>query len=883
MQKTLYYFFLWLTIPLPIFAGEATDTVVAKQTKIVASRITSGIIMDGLLNESEWDKAQKVTEFLQRDPDQGKTPSHPTEVRILYDNEALYIGAMLYDSSPDSIIGRLGRRDSYSSSDKFYVFLDPYRDKQTGYYFWVNAAGSIGDGVLFNDDWDDDVWDGVWEATTTLLHNGWSVEMKIPFSQVRFNKQEKYTWGINLKRDIARRNERDYIVYTPRNGSGFVSRFVELHGLENLDPGKSLEVLPYLTTKAEYLKHAPGDPFNDGSVYTPGIGADIKYALSSSLTLNASINPDFGQVEIDPAVINLSDVETFFDEKRPFFIEGSSVYNFGQGGARNYWNFNFPFTRFFYSRRIGRNPQGSVPTADYARLPLGTHIIGAAKMTGKIGDGIDLGTISAVTSSEKAELQSNGKRSEAEIEPMTYYGVLRMKKEFNNSAQAIGFMANFTNRFFAEERLKNEINKNAFTFGVDGWSFLDSSKTWVFTGWMGVSHITGTKERITAVQRNSTHYFQRPDAKSYSVDSSANSLTGYAMRFYVNKQKGNWFLNSSFGMISPRFDVNDMGFLSRADYINAHIGSGYSFSEPTDWYRFAELGGAVFRSYNYDGDKIADGIFHFGYFELLNYYSINWNLGYNPETVNMRRTRGGPNSINPASFNYSFTLQSDNRNPIVLYGGYSKWKNKLENNNYYWTQIEWIPADNVSFSISPEFDNSTDEAQFIGSFSDLTANATYGKRYTFARIHLRTFSAGVRLNWTFTPALSIQLYMQPLISTGKYTEYKELSQAGTANYLTYGTNGSTYNAETNTADPDGSGPAPAISFGNPDFNYRSLRGNAVLRWEYNPGSVLYFVWTQNREDFENEGEYRFNRSLKRLVETTPENIFILKFTYWFNY
>ncbi len=850
--------------------------------KVTAFRLTKPIVIDGILDEVMWKNSEVITGFFQRDPDEGKPATEKTVVRICYDDDAIYIGARMFDNSPDSIVARLVRKDSYSNSDQFMVFFDPYNDKRSGYFFGLTAAGTFKDGVLFNDDWDDDSWDAVWEGKVNIDDKGWTAEMRIPFSQMRFQLSKDNIWGVNFKRNISRHNESDYLSYVPKTGSGFVSHFIDLEGLSNIKPQNKLEILPYVTAKSTFTKKEIGNPFNDGSSFLSDAGLDLKYGLGSNLTLNATINPDFGQVEIDPAVINLSDVETFFSEKRPFFVEGSSIFNFGRGGARNYWSFNFGNPDFFYSRRIGRDPQGSLPNYDYVDRPSGTHILGAAKLTGKIGD-FNVGVISALTKREFAEINFSGKKSNVEVEPLSYYGVLRAQKEFNDGKQAIGFMSTLASRSFSDNRLRDEINSSAFTGGVDGWTFLDESKTWVLTGWASMSSIKGNSKRILNVQQNSQHYFQRPDFNFESIDSSATSLTGFAGRLYLNKQKGNFFFNSAFGFITPKYDVNDLGFLWRTNVLNAHIGGGYTWTEPTDFYRYIEVGGAVFRTYDFDGNKISDGYFNFGFFQFLNYYSINWNLAYNPETFNNRATRGGPLMINLPGYQVSLNLRSDSRKDLVFRLNYFSYRQTDGANSWnVGPGIEFRPASNIFLSLSPRFNKNNEHAQYIGTFTDRFATNTFGNRYVFGELDQTTFSANIRLNWTFTPNLSLQLFVQPLISTGKYTNYKELALPGTFDFNVYGKNGSTFDKNNFIADPDGAGPAAKIDIGQQDFNFSSLRGNAVLRWEYSPGSVLFFVWTQTRTGFEENGEFQFGRSFGNLFDLHPDNIFLIKFSHWFN-
>ncbi len=853
------------------------------EKNIFAVRTDQLVKIDGLLNENVWKTSDYVSGFTQLDPNEGKTPTEKTIVWIAYDDQALYIAARMYDSSPDSIYANLVRRDENSNSDRFTVYIDSYNDKRSGNYFGITAAGTLTDGVLYNDEWDDITWDGVWEGKAKIDKEGWTAEIKIPFSQLKFKSDNIQTWGIDFKRDIARNHERDYLVYIPKNESGFVSRFANLNGIKNVKPADQLEILPYVTSKASYTAHDLNDPFNNGSKYTAGFGADVKYGIGSNLTLNASINPDFGQVEIDPAVINLSDVETFYDEKRPFFVEGSSIFNFGYGGSRSNWGFNWGSPDFFYSRRIGRTPQGSTPDADYTNYPDGTHILGAAKLTGKIDDNINLGVIQAVTQREYADLSINKNRSSAEVEPLSYYGIFRAQKDINEGAQGLGFISTITKRFFKDNRLKDEINSGAYTGGIDGWTFLDGDKEWVLTGWGGMSYVAGTQQRILDLQQNSQHYFQRPDSKILKLDSTATSLSGYAGRLTINKQKGNVFLNTALGVLSPGFDVNDLGFLWRTNLINYHFVSGYNWREPTDWYRSLQLGGAVFRSYNFDGQINWQGFFSFMNMTTLNYFDISMDGAYNPRTINDRGTRGGPVMLNLPGYQFDIYANTDTRNNFVFSAGYNSYTQ--ENNSKNWgvsVGVDYRPVANVLISISPNYSKNIDNSQYIDTFTDPLANVTYGKRYVFGELDQTTLSAGIRLNWTFTPNLSLQFYAQPLISTGKYARYKELAEPGTYNFNVYGENGSTYNKETHLADPDGNGPAESVDLGDNDFKFVSLRGNAVLRWEYLPGSVVYFVWTQTRSESYNDPEFQFGKVFTNLTDLHPDNIFLIKMTYWLN-
>ncbi len=833
----------------PLVAVDSPPPAPPAPQQLRAVRLTGGqaVSIDGALDEALWQTAERVTGFTQRDPTQGAVPTESTVVYIAYDDAALYIGARLYDAHPDSIVARLARRDQGTNSDRFQVYIDSYHDKRSGFYFGINAAGTLYDGTLFNDDWDDDTWDGVWEGKVTRDAQGWTAEMRIPYSQLRFVRQSQYVWGINFRRDIARKNEFDYIVYTPRDGRGFVSRFPDLIGIERIEPPRRLEIMPYATSRAAFTRQPAGNPFNDGSKLDPGLGADAKIGLGSNLTLNATVNPDFGQVEVDPAVVNLSDRETFFNEKRPFFVEGSSIFQFGFGGQSNFWGFNWSGPNFFYSRRVGRSLSvPGAPDKGYVDGPDGAHILGALKLTGKLAGSWNVGGLTAVTARERATLQDSlGARWGQEMEPLAGYGVYRAQKEFNKGRQGLGFISTVAGRAFDDPTLRDVRNSNSMTIGSDGWLFLDTAKTWVTTAWVAASRIGGSPARMTAVQRNS---------------------------------------------ISPGFDVNDLGFLSRTGYINMHVGGGRTWSKPGKVFRYAETGGALFRNYDWDGNINWSGGFNFGYVQFKNYYWFNWNIAYNPWTVDNRRTRGGPLVLLPPAYQFGVDMGSDSRKSLTLgMGAFTYFRSSQDVEWSTYVNVQFRPAPNVLLSVGPNLYKQNNPLQYVAAVADTTggASSTYNTHYVFGLLNQTELSAGIRLNWTYTPKLSLQLYAQPLISAGRYDYYQELARPRSAAFTRYGRdNGSTITYVDSTksydVDPDGTGPARGFSFSKPDFNFKSLRGNAVLRWEYMPGSTLYFVWTQSRSTADDNGDFRFGRSMGSMLRAPAENIFMIKATYWWN-
>ena len=876
---------LYLALSGGVMAPQGDSIPPAGNSLVRAARMAGPIELDGNLSDPAWATAAPVTGFSQRDPHEGAPATERTEVRVLYDDNALYVGARMYDASPDSVRAQLARRDRITSSDRFLVFLDCYHDRRTGFYFGINAAGTLYDGTLYNDDWDSDTWDGVWEGKAVRDSLGWSAELRIPYSQLRFQRQREHRWGINFKREIARRNERDYLVRTPSNGSGFVSRFVDLVGIDAVSPPPRLEILPYATTKAEYKGHEAADPFNDGSRLGAELGGDFKVGIGSNLTLDGTVNPDFGQVEVDPAVVNLSDVETFFEERRPFFVEGANIFDYGYGGANDFWGFNWAGPDFLYSRRIGRTPQAELPdSADYSNVPSGTNIIGAAKLSGKLG-GWNIGALNALTSREHGRFSLGQRQWSQEVEPLTYYGVYRAQRELNGGRHGLGFISTLTARSFDEPKLRDELSSSAQGLGVDGWTTLDHDRKWVVSGWAGLSRVNGSPARLQSLQESSVHYFQRPDADYLGVDSSRTGLSGYAGRVSLNKQKGNWMLNSAVGVVSPGFEVNDLGFQFRADQVNAHFMIGHKWTQPSRLVRNWRLNLATFRSFDFGGDVTWYGYFLAGAFELNNFSTGKWFLAYNPQSWSDRRTRGGPLTLNPSGVEWDFQMDSD-PNKRWNYGLALHGSDYRLDSDHTWSvkgALEWKAGARVTLRVEPQLERSRTSAQYVDTFDDLMATGTFGHRYVFADLDQTTVSASLRLNWIFTPRLSLEVYTQPLLSSGSYTRFKELARPRSYAFTGYPDPTPTADPDRIVVDPDGpAGPAASHEIDDPNFSLASLRGNAVLRWEYSPGSTLFLVWTQNRSDSESVGNFRAGHGLDRLFNAKADNIFLVKVSYWWN-
>jgi len=853
------------------------------QKVVRAVRADGPISIDAFLDEPVW-KGPASNGFTQHDPNDGAPSSEKTDVWVAFDDKALYVAAFCYDSDPRGIVSRLGRRDAEVDSDWFVFAVDPYYDRRTGFLFGINPAGSIRDEALSNDVDDDESWDGVWEGKAHVNGQGWTVEMRIPFSQIRFPKKDEYIWGVNFTRIIKRKNERAAFAWVPKNEQGYVSRFARLEGIGGINPGTHFEILPYAVGQAQLRPSEQGNPFETGHKALGNMGFDLKVGLKSNLTLDSTVNPDFGQVEVDPAVVNLSAYETYYEEKRPFFIEGASIFDgFGRGGIYMNANINWPMPTFFYSRRIGRAPQGYITKGgDFFIIPDRTTILGAAKVTGKMG-GWNIGFINALTSREFAQIDASGLRLREEMEPFTYYGVLRAQKDINEGQHGFGFIATGVTRDLQTEALSALLNKNAFSLAFDGWSFLDKGRKYVIGGWFGGTRVEGTAEEILELQNSSMHYYQRPDATHVEVNPYATSLSGWGGRFSFAKQGGNTLCLFSLGALSPGFDPNDAGFQrSASDIINFQFLPGYSWTKPGRIFQQVILAGGVFRNYDFGGNRIWDGAVMFSEGLFRNFWRFNAMAAVNPETISNRLTRGGPLALVPWGYQFELKVETDSRKPVVFEVGGMIYQRPDDGTDWQAeVSLNWKPSSNFSLSFGPEYMGELTGIQWVTKVNDPLMTPTYGARYIFGHLDQRIVAAEVRLNWTFTPRLTLQAYLQPFLGVGTYSRFKELAKPKSLDYNIFGEGGSTiaYADGSYTVDPDGGGPAARFSFGNPDFNVKSLRGTIVLRWEYLPGSLLYFVWTQNRADYAHPGDFRLGRDLGDLLTAPGDNIFLIKVSY----
>ena len=848
-----------------------------------AVRRSGTVTIDGRLDESAWAAATPASGFVQAYPTPGAAPVDPTEVRVLYDDQALYVGVRMRDSRPDSIAAQLARRDASGIySDWIHVIIDSYRDRRTAFRFTVNPKGVKKDVYTSNDGAEDLNWDAVWDVATTIDSSGWNAEYRIPLSQLRFgNVSGERVWGFQVQRDIARRQARDTWSPWTRRDAGFVSRFGDLRGLVDVPNPSRLEVMPYVSAKAT---RAPGDannPFYSKTDFKPGIGGDLRYGLPGGLTLTATVNPDFGQVEVDPSVVNLSAFETFFPEKRPFFLEGSDVFTFGRVRTFN----DYGSQQYFYSRRIGRSPQRFPGASDivYADVPNETTIASAAKVSGKLGSWT-LGIIDAVTLEENASVElEDGSRTDTPVEPFTNYFGGRAKRDFRNGQSVLGGMVTSTVRN-VDDAVFNGTLRSSATFGGIDFEHNMFNRGWVASGFIGGSHIAGSKEAIASTQLNSTHYYQRPDAGHIDFDPNRTSLNGHIGEIAIQKNGG---LHGSLAYkeASPGLELNDMGFQGRTDYRAISILTGYQQDRAGKNFRDYLIYGYANQTYNFDGASILRSAAGGAQATLSNFWFVGLNYGGNPRYYSDRFTRGGPEAQVPAGGYIGFDLNSDSRKTLIYGTGFNYQADESGGTApSAYLNLDARPSTSLRIRFQPSVSWGTNTGQFVRSVADPLATSTFGRRYVFADLHQTTLAMDTRVEWTFTPDVSLQVYAQPFVAAGRYDNFKEFEEPRTYDFARYGKDRGTISRTspgTYVVDPDGAGGVSApFQFGDPNFNVRNLRGNAVLRWEYRPGSALFFVWQQERSGFEPIGDFSAGRDIGDIFNTVPTNVFLIKATYW---
>ena len=817
--------------------------------EVRAGRTSQAPVIDGRIEPDPWLRAPEISGLRQQRPDNGHACSESTQVWILYDDDALYVAARMHDRAP--VTRLLGRRDTFLESDWFGVLLDPQHDRRTGNAFFVNPDGVQYDEVISNDSEEDTSWDGIWDSAVSIDGAGWSAEMRIPFSQLRFPERDPQTWGLNFIRWIKRRQEQARLVSHPRNEPGFASRFGDLAGIEGIHPRPKVEVTPFLTSAmTSEGAVAAADPLNERVDGALDAGLDLRWTSRSSLTMSATVNPDFGQVEVDPAILDLSQFEQFFPEKRPFFLEGAKVYTFG-GLASVYPSpYRLIHPTLFYSRRIGRQPQGNARlSADWMDVPEETSILGAGKLVARSGGSTSFSLLDAITSSERARIQTGALRQEPVVEPLTNHFAGRWTRDFGERAARLGALMSAVHR--RDDPATPFLPARALVAGLDGYGWLGRQDV-LIDGFAAYSQIGGGATSLAQLQRAPAHQFQRPDADHLDYDAQRRSLEGWGGKLAISREKGTWRFQVQGESYAPGFEINDLGFQPRADVTAAHAMLTWFDVRTRMHTRNNRVSAGRFLQWTHGGERIANGLAGDLATTFTSYWSTGAQAAYSFAALDDREARGGPMIRRPSGWSAQLRVASDPRKrfstEVAQTLGHDDEGGRQRITR---ASITVRPRSNLSVSAVTTVTSNVVGSKWVATVADPAATATYGARQVFARLEDRRIEIAPRLDWTLRTNLTLQLYLQPLAASGTYSGLAELLAPG-GDYSTYGTSVSTIirskDPRTYTIDPDGAGPAPAFTVRDPDFTLRSLRGNAVVRWEMNRATTWFLVWNQRRSE-----------------------------------
>jgi hypothetical protein len=901
--------------PLPAFSQElpgtptqvgaspgAQDVPDSRSLFLRASRTPTPPVIDGMLDDAVWGGAEVATGFRQVEPEEAEPAREGTEVRILYDDDNLYIGARMWDADPASIQRQLTRRSEEGDAyDYFEVSLDPNGDGRTGYTFRVTAAGVQVDRFHFDDTDSDVAWEAVWESAVRLDPEGWTAELRIPLSQIRYRPSAAtQVWGLQFSRRKVSTNERSDWAYVPPGVHGVVSRWGRLEGMELTHRARSLELAPFVAANVELGPTEPGNPFFDGRATSGRAGMDLRYGLGSTFVLDATLLPDFGQVEVDPRVVNLTAFETFFPERRPFFSRDDRLFRFGLSGGPN---------NLFYSRRIGRSPQGRPPPgAAFVDSPSETAILGAAKVTGRTEGGLTVGVLGALANRERGTIYrlDEDRFERYEAEPRTRYGTVRLQQELREGESVVGMILTSMHRELPGDGALDVLPRSAYSAGVDfehNWH----DRTWALWGFLAGSRVQGEPAALERIQRAPNHYHQRPDQDFLTLDPTRTSMAGAEWRLQFERRGGrNWTGALWAAQRTPGFEVNDLGFSTAPERLDG--GARISYRQPTPGRYVRNWNASLVTFHNWRHSALDDLFSSSAWgeahkagrvglnsgFTLMNWWGGGLGVGWIPQVRSENQTRGGPLMVRPGAVEFTAQANSDRRRPWV-------WQSSLsiqEGQFGSWSRavsmgIEARPASGLLLSLDPNWQRSREVDQYVATFQDPGFTDTFGRRYVVAELERSQFTLDTRLNVILSPTLSFQMFAQPLLSAGEFVTYKELQEPGTFRFRSYveGTaaeeaggvrclsgdlcrsGGRIHLDWTGDGQSDG-------SFPEQNFNLRSLRGSAVLRWEYRPGSQIYLVWQQNRQERLPVGDFNFSRDLRGLQAAPMENVFVIKASRW---
>ncbi len=861
-------------------AESNSDAMVSAPSAPVAHavRIPSAPAIDGNLTDASWASAPKYGGFVRRFPNPNLPALRNTEFAVLYDDVAIYVGVWATDDSPSEIRGLLTRRDQDSVSDVIGVSFDSYHDRRTAFTFALNPAGVQRDMLIFDDSEADDSWDAVWMGGTARTATGWTAEFRIPLSQLRFSSTAEQTWGMQVVRNVARTGEEDVWSPWPRSDVQIVSKFGTLQGIRDVKPGRRLELLPYASVG---LQHAPvdaNDPLNDSLQPRRALGLDAKYGLSSAFTLSATLNPDFGQVEADPAQVNLSANELYFAERRPFFLEGTELFQLGLGSDDD------GSESLFYSRRMGGRPHGSVD-GDYTKIPTATAIYGAAKISGKTEGGWAVGVLDVVTGQERGTgIDADAKQTTAVVEPLTNFALARVKRDFREGKSTVGMMATGVQRALADTPLRGLLVEQAYTGGVDGMHRWGHNGGYQLKANLYGSFVHGSADAVARLQTLARHNFQRPDAPHLTYDATRTTMAGAALGWNLGSINvdPHWRYGMGGDVRTPEFEANDMGFQTGADQVITYGFAAYRDDAPGGGLLSYRIDSNVWTYTDFEPRLAGWGGNITGNVTTTDMWNLGGGINYDINRWDLTALRGGPALRSNGGLSAWSYCNSDARDKVQYSGSVNaglipataNWSTNVD----FSAQIQ--ARSNLEISLGSSVGVAEDDRQYV----DETVDNAGTSHYLFGRIRQVTAAMTLRMAWTLTPNLGFQLYAQPFLSTGSYSDYKEADRPTAQSYADrfyhYAADDLRMEGQQVAVLRDRSG-SNAYTFARPDYGARELRSTLVVRWQYRPGSTIFAIWSHGRSAFDGDGAFRFGSELQTLAHTTGENVVMLKANYWF--
>lgn len=862
------------------------DSIIRK--KYYTQSLSGTITLDGIPSEEAWNTVEWAGDFIQWQPNEGKPPSQPTSFKILYDEKYLYVAYRCYDAAPDSIVRRMGRRDEFPG-DWIEINIDSYHDLRNAFSFTLSASGVRSDEFASSDgnNWDEN-WNPIWFAKTHMDDQGWTAEVKIPLSQLRYGSESDKVWGLQVTRRFFRKEERSYWQHIPQNSGVWVSRFGELHGLKNIPLHRQVEIAPYVIAQADKYKKEPGNPFAKGFDTKLTVGLDGKLAVTNDLILDFTINPDFGQVEADPSQVRIDGFQNFFGERRPFFVESRNIFDYQLTGSEAGGDYDSDL--LFYSRRIGSSPHGypDVQNGEHVKYPQNTSILGAAKFSGKTKKGWSIGILESITQREMATIDHTGERRKELVEPLTSYFVGRLQKDIKSGNTIIGGIFTAVNR---EKGLSDVLHRSAYSGGLDFLQYW-KNRTWYLRGNVVFSQVQGSKEAILNTQTAFEHLFQRAGAPEVSVDSTRTSLTGMGGTVRFGKIGGRQgkrgqILRFETGVTlrSPGLELNDIGFLLTSNQINHFTWAGVHWQRPFFLFRTARINYNHWSRWDYGGQFLYQG------FNMNTHatFNNNWQSGtgatWTVYDVSNTDLRGAASMRRPANLTHNIYVTSDFRKKVyVNVGVFNKWGfgNTIKENELE-AEITYQPLNALQVSISGSYSHYwRRQDQFVDAVS--YNNTT---RTIVGEVKQNTLRFTGRLSYNITPDLTLQYYGQPFITRPLYDHFGYVSDPLAAKYDSrfhvFSPGEISFNNGEYTVDENKDG-TPDYSFSKPDFNFVQFRSNLVIRWEYKPGSELYLVWSQgNTPDASSDLDRPLTKSLFNHAFSNDQarNIFLVKCTYRF--